>query len=66
MGPRVCDVRGYGEMSCDVTAGPGGNPGAQKGREDREGKEGKFKLLSTPGVPENLNRKLFDISILPF
>lgn len=25
MGPRVCDVRGYEEMSCDVTAGPGGS-----------------------------------------
>ena len=36
MGPRVCDVRGYEDMSCDVTAGPGGNPGSQKGREDRD------------------------------
>lgn len=42
------------------------NPGAQKCREDREGKERKFKLLSAPGVPENLHRKLFDISILQF
>lgn len=28
MGPRVCDVRGFQEMGCDVTAGSGGDLGA--------------------------------------
>lgn len=63
MGPRVCDVRGFQEMGCDVTAGPGLDLGARKGGEDREGRKRKFSLLSTPGIAADLNRKWFDTSI---
>lgn len=52
-------------MDCDVIADPGGDLGARKGGEDAEGRKGSC-LLSTPGIAADLNRKLFDISILQF
>lgn len=62
---RVSDVRGFLEMDCDVIADPGGDLGARKGGEDAEGRKGSC-LLSTPGIAADLNRKLFDISVLQF